>query len=754
MKILTIHADFIEFEARKKAFKGAEEGIKEGKQKVDECLVVFTAVEKRDEKDTKKIVERYIEEIKDIAKKIDTKTIVLYPYAHLSSSLSNPKTAEEVMKEAEKILSEDYDVSRAPFGWYKSFNVSCKGHPLSELSREFSVEESDDVTSKNNDNKDIKDNDNKEKPEEETKRGETKEVKGEAKEKFHFSLNRKKLTAEEKVKLSTAVVIAKAVKELFQNAEVGISDLYHQTAFVDISGVKLKTDDLPRIEKKAKEIIKNNYVFGKEAYHSVESKFQKEILEDLGKEAEVYFLSGMSFVSLYKEPFVYSTKEIASFKILNLASAYWKNNADNPQLERIYCVGFDSKEGLEEFNKSQEEAERRDHRKLGKQLELFSVHEEAPGMPFFHDKGTFIFNSLVEFMTEEMKKLDYEINKTPIILNKRLWLQSGHWDHYKENMYFTKIDGADFAVKPMNCPGNILIFKSKVHSYKELPIKAGEFGLVHRHELSGVLSGLFRVRVFTQDDAHIFCTEEQIKDQIIELLDLVKKIYSTFGFEYSVELSTKPDKAMGDPKKWEIAEKALADALDAKKIKYKLNPGDGAFYGPKIDFHVRDALERSWQCGTIQLDFQMPEKFDLTFEGNDGKKHRPVMLHRAIYGSVERFMGILIEHFIGKFPLWLNPVQIKVLTITDRNISFAKEIVEKLKSNGFRTELDDRTETMGKKIREAQIEKVNYILTIGDQEQEKKTIAVRRRTGENKFDVNVDEFINQLLEEVERKDIK
>jgi threonyl-tRNA synthetase len=484
------------------------------------------------------------------------------------------------------------------------------------------------------------------------------------------------------------------------------------------------------------------------------SPLQKEIYNDLGNNATIYTLGDVSIVPLYKNPFVSSTNEIKAFQLNSLSSAYWKNNPNNKQLERIYCVGFSSKEELESYIQKQEEAKKRDHRELGKQLQLFSIHEEAPGMPFFHDKGTFIFNKLVEFMTEEMKKLHYEINKTPIILNKKLWLQSGHWDHYKENMYFTKIDHQDFALKPMNCPGNILIFKNEPHSYRELPIKAGEFGIVHRHELSGVLSGLFRVRVFTQDDAHIFCTEEQLEEQIVELLELIKKVYSTFGFEYHVELSTKPEKAMGDPKTWDLAEKALANALRTKKMKYQLNPGDGAFYGPKIDFHVKDALGRSWQCGTIQLDFQMPEKFDLTYEGRDGKKHRPVMLHRAIYGSIERFMGILIEHFAGKFPLWLNPIQIKVITVTDRGIPFAQKVVDELKNNNLRVELDSRTETVGKKIRDAQLEKVNYIVTIGDKEVEKQKLAVRSREGKVEFDVDIRTFITSLLEEVEKKEIK
>jgi len=388
-------------------------------------------------------------------------------------------------------------------------------------------------------------------------------------------------------------------------------------------------------------------------------------------------------------------------------------------------------------------------------MELFSIHEQAPGMPFFHDKGNFIFNKLIEFMTQEIKALGYEINRTPIILNKQLWLQSGHWDHYKENMYFTKIDQADYAVKPMNCPGNLLIFKTKLHSYKELPIKAGEFGLVHRHELSGVLSGLFRVRVFTQDDAHVFCTEEQIQSQIIELLDLVNRVYSTFGFEYEVELSTKPPKAMGDPKLWEKAEKALADALDSKKIKYKLNPGDGAFYGPKIDFHLKDTIGRKWQCGTIQLDFSMPEKFDLTYEAANGRKKRPVMLHRAIYGSIERFMGVLIEHFAGWFPLWLNPTQVRVITVSKNFNKYAEKVIEELKANGIRVDENLKAETTGKKVRDSQIEKIPILINVGEKEEKAKTIAVRtNKDGKVKFGVKVQDLIKKISENVEKKELE
>ena len=374
-------------------------------------------------------------------------------------------------------------------------------------------------------------------------------------------------------------------------------------------------------------------------------------------------------------------------------------------------------------------------------------------MPFFHAKGTYIWNKLVEFLTEKLYERNYEINKTPMILNKSLWLQSGHWDHYKDNMYFTKIDDADFAVKPMNCPGNILIYKAHQYSYRDLPLRAGEFGLVHRHELSGTLSGLFRVRCFTQDDAHVFCTKEQMKDEIKNIIDLIDEVYNLFGFTYHMELSTKPEKAMGDPAIWELAENTLKEVLDSTGKDYNINPGDGAFYGPKIDFHLKDAIGRNWQCGTIQLDFQMPDKFNLTYEGADNQKMRPVMLHRVIYGSVERFMGILVENFEGKFPLWLSPVQVIVLPIADRHNDYASFVSKKLKEAGLRVEVDDAALTMNKKIRNAELSKINYILVVGDAEEKNQTINVRTRDNEILGEIKVSEFIKQLNEEITEKRI-
>lgn len=560
----------------------------------------------------------------------------------------------------------------------------------------------------------------------------------------------------DKLRHSASHVMAQAVMELYKNVKLGIGPAIEDGFYYDFDlKHNFTPEDLKKIEERMKDIIKRDLKFIKKTVTKKESvnlfknqRYKLELIKDLKGKVTIYKQG--EFVDLCSGPHVKSTGEIKAFKLLKLASAYWKGDSKNKQLQRIYGTAFNSEWELRDYLKNLEESEKRDHRKLGKRLDLFSFHEEAPGMPFFHDNGLFIFNNLIDYMAEEMKRLGYEINKTPIILNKSLWLKSGHWDHYQDSMYFIRIDREDFAIKPMNCPGNLLIFKTRLHSYRELPLKAGEFGLVHRHELSGVLSGLFRVRVFTQDDAHVFCTNEQIKEQVIELIELVDRIYSKFGFTYHVELSTRPKKAMGNPKAWKIAEKALEDSLKAKKLRYKLNPGEGAFYGPKIDFHIKDALGRSWQCGTIQLDFQMPEKFDLTYEGKDGKKHRPVMIHRAIYGSLERFIGILTEHYAGKFPLWLTPVQVRIITVADKHKRYADNLKKELDDTGIRVELDDRNESISKKIRDAHEDLPFYVITIGDKEIESNDLAVRTR--ENKvIIVKREDLIKGLLEDINKR---
>ncbi|MBD3249622.1 threonine--tRNA ligase [Candidatus Woesearchaeota archaeon] len=561
-------------------------------------------------------------------------------------------------------------------------------------------------------------------------------------------------------KHSAAHVLAAAVKRLFKDVKFGIGPAIEDGYYYDFDVKEpFSEEDLEKIEAEMKKIIKEDLSFEikdvskKEAEKIFKDQpYKLELLHEV-ENPSVYKLG--DFTDLCKGPHVPCSGKIKAVKLTKIAGAYWKGDSSNKQLQRIYGVAFPEEKQLKKYLKLQEEAEKRDHRKIGKAMELFSIHDEAPGMPFFHNKGTFVWESLKDFMTKEMRNLGYGLNKTPIILNKSLWLKSGHWNHYKDNMYFTKIDEGEYAVKPMNCPGNLLVYKTRQHSYKELPIKAGEFGLVHRHELSGVLSGLFRVRVFTQDDAHVFCMEEQLEEQIIELFELIEKVYSTFGFKYEVELSTKPAKAMGDPKLWDKAEKILADSLKAKKIKYKLNPGDGAFYGPKIDYHIKDAIGRSWQCGTIQLDFSMPEKFDLTYEGQDGRKHRPVMLHRAIYGSLERFMGILIEHFAGWFPLWLAPLQVRVIAVSDEFNDYAMKVVSELKKAGIRVDFDDRAESTGKKVRDSQLEKVPLVLNVGEKEEKAGTVAVRtNKDGKLKFGVNLDSLIRKITKNIADKEIE
>lgn len=554
---------------------------------------------------------------------------------------------------------------------------------------------------------------------------------------------------------STAHLMAQAIKRLYPETLLTIGPVVEEGYYYDVAREPFKPEELEKIEEEMKKIVKENFAITREEISKKEAlelfkhnKYKLEMIKEL-EEGTISIYKQGEFFDLCRGPHLPRTGMIKAFKLLKVSSSYWRANAENDALQRIYGIAFPEKNELKEYLQRIEEAIKRDHRKIGRELNLYSFHEEAPGMPFFHDGGSFIWNKLVEYTTELMNKRNYEINKTPIILNKSLWLQSGHWDHYKNDMYFTTIDNQDYAIKPMNCPGNILIYKTTVHSYRELPIKAGEFGLVHRNELSGVLSGLFRVRCFTQDDAHVFCTPEQIEEQIKELIGFMDELYSKFGFKYSMELSTRPDDSMGDPKLWELAESKLKKVLDKTKKEYSINEGDGAFYGPKIDFHIKDALGRSWQCGTIQLDFQMPEKFNLTYEGSDGSKHRPVMIHRAVLGSVERFMGILVEHYAGKLPFWISPNQVKILPIADRHNDFCDEIAEELHLRGIRVQVDKRTESTNRKIRDAQLQKYNYILVIGDKEVADNMVNIRHR-GE----ILGTKPYKKFIEEINNKNLK
>lgn len=557
----------------------------------------------------------------------------------------------------------------------------------------------------------------------------------------------------EKLRHSCSHVLAQAVKRLFPNAKLGIGPAIEEGFYYDFDNVEFKEEDLERIEKEMRRIIKENHAFKetdvtkKKAEEMLkEEPYKLELLQEL--KGKITFYQNGNFIDLCRGPHIKTTGEIKAFKLTRIAGAYWKGDSNRPMLQRIYGIAFKTEKEIKDYLTLLEEAEKRNHVRIGKELGLFSMHEEGPGFPFFHPKGMIIWYELMKYWKEEHNKEGYQEVKTPIILNKRLWEQSGHWDHYKENMYFTKIDNKDFAVKPMNCPGGILIYKSTLHSYRELPLKLAEIGLVHRHELSGVLNGLFRVRSFHQDDAHIYCMEDQIKDEVIKIVKLVDRVYKTFKLEYHMELSTKPKNSIGSDEMWENAERALKDALKEISADYKLNPGDGAFYGPKIDFHIKDALGRTWQCATIQLDFAMPERFELSYEGADGRKHRPVMLHRVVYGAIERFLGILIEHYAGKFPTWLAPVQVTLMTVTERNEKFANEVFALMKEAGIRVELDDRSESIGKKVRDNQIKKIPFMVTLGDKEQENKTLAIRTRDGKVKFGVKVEDFLKEIAKEI------
>jgi threonyl-tRNA synthetase len=516
-------------------------------------------------------------------------------------------------------------------------------------------------------------------------------------------------------------------------------------------------EDLPKLEKKIKHYIKQNLEFKKlEDVELKDQPYKDELIKELKEKGETlsYYQSG-DFIDLCSGPHITSTNEIdpKAFKLTKIAGAYWRGDEKNTMLTRIYGVAFENKEKLDEYLKMQEEAAKRDHRKLGKELDLFSFHKEGPGFPFWHPKGTILYNELKEFVKKENEKRGYGEVMTPIMLSKDLWVTSGHWDKFRDDMYFSKIDNEEMAVKPMSCPGGVLIYKEGMHSYRDLPLRYSEFGLVHRHELSGVLHGLLRVRSFTQDDAHSYCTEEQLNDEIIGMVDYALDIYKTFGFDdYEIFIATQPDKHIGEDDVWELATNALTESLKEKGLEYKIKEGEGAFYGPKIEFNIKDAIGRNWQMGTVQVDLSMPGRFNAEYTDKDGNKKTPVMIHRAILGSFERFIGVLIEHFAGAFPLWLSPVQVKILPITDVHKDYAKEVFEKLKENDIRVELDDDNETLGKKIRQGKMEKVPYLLVIGDKEVEGKDVTVEGRK-DYKDTMNVDELIEKLKKEIEEKTI-
>ncbi|MBE5780089.1 MAG: threonine--tRNA ligase [Clostridiales bacterium] len=558
-------------------------------------------------------------------------------------------------------------------------------------------------------------------------------------------------------------VLAQAVKKLRPEAKLAIGPAIDNGFYYDFDVDEPFTPDfLKEVEKEMGRIIKKNDRLERfelpraEAIKMMEDlgePYKVELINDLPEDAALSFYRQGEFVDLCAGPHVPSTGKVKAFKLTSTAGAYWRGSEKNKMLQRIYGTAFTSKDDLDAYLARIEEAKKRDHRRLGRELDLFDIKDEGPGFPFFYPKGMILRNQLEDYWRQIHREAGYEEIKTPIMLNRALWERSGHWDHYRENMYTTKIDEQDFAIKPMNCPGGMLVYMRRPWSYRDLPIRSGELGLVHRHELSGALHGLMRVRCFTQDDAHIFMTPEQIRDEIKGVYNLINTVYSTFGFPYSVELSTRPENSIGTDEMWEMATNGLQGALDDLGVPYTINEGDGAFYGPKIDFHLQDSLGRTWQCGTIQLDMNLPERFDLTYTGADGEKHRPVMIHRVVFGSIERFIGILTEHFAGAFPLWLSPVQAKILTITDRSNDMAKELQQKLEAAGIRTEIDLRNEKIGFKVREAQMMKIPYMLVLGDKEVEQNVVNVRTRKGETLGNMTVEDLIAKLSEEIKAKGI-
>ena len=575
-----------------------------------------------------------------------------------------------------------------------------------------------------------------------------------AKEKINFEDEQVRL----RYRHTTSHILAQAVKKLWPDAKLAIGPAIENGFYYDFDMEhKLNDQDLLKIQKEMKKIIQANYPLERfelpreEAIKFMADKgedYKVELIEDLPEDETISFYQQGDFVDLCAGPHMEKTGQIKAVKLQSVAGAYWRGDSNRPMLQRIYGTCFPSQQELDDYIAKLEEAKKRDHRKIGKEMDLFALYEEAPGFPFFMPKGMIIRNELESFWKSEHRKRGYEEIKTPLIMSEQLWRTSGHWDHYKDNMYFTKIDGEDYAIKPMNCPGSLLVYKRKMWSYRDFPIRMGELGQVHRHELSGALHGLMRVRTFTQDDAHIFMLPEQIRDEVIGVVKFIDDVYNMFGFTYHIELSTRPEDSMGTDEEWETAETALREAMESIGVPFVINEGDGAFYGPKLDFHLEDSLGRTWQCGTIQLDMQMPQRFDITYVGPDGEKHRPVMIHRVIFGSIERFIGILIEHFAGKFPLWLAPVQVKLLTVTEKFTDYALEVAKKFEDAGLRVEADIRNEKIGYKIREARNERTPYMCIIGEREVEAGNLTVRSSKAGELGEMTPDELQAKLLKEI------
>ena len=563
---------------------------------------------------------------------------------------------------------------------------------------------------------------------------------------------------------TTSHIMAQAIKRLYPDTKLAIGPSIEDGFYYDIDReTPLVAEDLEKIEAEMKKIVKEDLPIKQYTMPRAEAiayfkekdePYKVELIEDLPEDSVISFYSQGEFTDLCAGPHLMSTKPVKAFKLTSLAGAYWRGSEKNKMLQRVYGTSYPKKAELEEYLHMMEEAKKRDHRKLGKELGLFMMREEGPGFPFFLPKGMELKNQLLDYWREIHKKAGYVEISTPIMLSRHLWETSGHWDHYKDNMYTTVIDDEDFAIKPMNCPGGILVYESEPRSYRDLPLRMGELGLVHRHEKSGQLHGLMRVRCFTQDDAHIFMTPELVRDEIKGVVKLINEVYRLFGYKYHVELSTRPEDSMGSDEDWDMATEALRGALDDLGLPYVVNEGDGAFYGPKIDFHLEDSIGRTWQCGTIQLDFQLPQRFELEYTGADGEKHRPIMIHRVVFGSIERFIGILIEHFAGAFPTWLAPVQVKILPISDKYADYSKEVLDKLTEAGIRAEMDTRSEKIGYKIREAQTQKIPYMLVVGQKEEEEKTVSVRSRFAGDEGASSVESFIESIQKEIEEKNLR
>lgn len=720
MKILAIHADFIEFAAKKKAYPKAEEANKD-KHKIEECLVIFTAVEKSDEADKDTLLKLYLKEIKDLANQVNATNVVLYPYAHLSSNLSKPEFGQQVMQEAEIELKKDksYSVSRAPFGWYKSFNISCKGHPLSELSREIHPEQS--------------------------------QLKRNSKD-TPFSLHQESLSVEQKVKLTAAYACAIAAKQMFPKAQIGPAGFYHEQAYIDLANIKLKPSEFKGLQKKVKGMLRKGFKI--EKTKNKPQDLQLEIHND--SKAPTFNFNDSIITPLFKDPFS-KPEEIQAFSIYNVGSVYWKSNENNEQLTRVYLNAFKTTQELQDYDEKLKAAQDRSHIKIGKDQGLFVISPlVGKGLPLLAPKGMIIREEIVGYLWELHKNQGYQRVWTPHIAKQELYKTSGHWDKFGDELF--KVQGKDeqFIMKPMNCPHHMQVFNAFSYSYKDLPVRYFEPATIYRDEKSGQLLGLSRVRAITQDDGHLFCRADQITDEAKKIVEIIHKFYNTLGMDqdYWVSLSVRDDdesKWLGTDENWHMAEKALEMAAKEMKLPYKRIEGEAAFYGPKLDFMFKDALGREWQLGTVQCDFNLPERFDLTYANEEGKKERPVVIHRAISGSLERFMSVLIEHFAGKFPLWLSAVQVSIATINDTHSDFAHAVAQKMREFDLRVQVDDRVESMGKKVRDAQQSGINYILTIGDQEIKNNTVSVRSQLGNVEHNIPVDEFIGRVVEQRDQR---